>query len=91
MYKRQGEALADLGETDPGEDGDTVPLVEAVVGDLVATRLQPLHRELVGLGLGLLDRQDVDVRSGQPGLDAVDPAADGVDVPGCLLYTSRCV
>ena len=33
-------------------------------------------------GLGLLEGQDVDVVPLQEGLDAVDPAAEGVHVPG---------
>ena len=38
--------------------------------------------ELVVLALGLLDGEHVDVAALQPGLDAVDAGADGVDVPG---------
>ena len=50
--------------------------------DLVAQRLQPHQRQLVLAGLGLLQGQHVDVVALEEPLDAVDPAAEGVDVPG---------
>ena len=52
------------------------------MGDLVAEGLSRSVGELVVLGLGLLDGEHVDVAALQPGLDAVDAGADGVDVPG---------
>ena len=72
----------DVLEPDAGDDGHAVPLDEAVVGHLVAERLEPLDRELLVLALGLLDGEHVDVAALEPGLDAVDAGADGVDVPG---------
>jgi hypothetical protein len=53
-----------------------------VVGHLVAEGLEPLERELVLAGLGLLDREDVDIGAFEPGCDAIDAGPDGVDVPG---------
>ena len=76
------EADLDVVEADARGDGDAVPLAEAVMGHLVAEGLEPLERELVLAGLGLLDREDVDVTALEPGGDAVDAGADGVDVPG---------
>jgi len=52
------------------------------VGNLVAECLEAVVGELLLGGLGLLDGQHVDVSTLEPGLDAVDPGADGVDVPG---------
>ena len=76
------EADLHVVEADAGGDGDAVPLVEAVVGHLVAERLEPVEGELVLARLGLLDREHVDVGALEPGRDAVDAGADGVDVPG---------
>ena len=76
------EADADVVEADARGDGDAVPLAQAVVGHLVAEGLEAVERELVLAGLGLLDREHVDVGAFEPGGDAVDAGPDGVDVPG---------
>ena len=76
------EADPDVIEADPRDDRDAVPLVEPVVGHLVAERLEALERELVSARLGLLDGEHVDVAALEPGGDPVDAGSDGVDVPG---------
>ena len=53
-----------------------------MVGHLVAEVLEPVVGELVLAGLGLLEGEDVDVAADEPVGHAVDPGADGVDVPG---------
>ena len=73
-----------------------VPLVDAGDGDVVAEGLQAHQRQLVLAGLGLLQREHVDVVALQERLDAVDAGAEGVDVPGgdahppTLRRGSRC-
>ena len=51
-------------------------------GDVVAECLQAHQRQLVLAGLGLLQREHVDLVSLHERLDAVDAGAEGVDVPG---------
>src|SRR5699024_9218756 len=58
-----------------------VPLIEPVVGDLVAQLAERLARELRVLAFGLLDGQDVDVVALEEGRDPVDAGTGGVDVP----------
>ena len=58
-------------------------------GDLVAHRLQPHQRQLVLAGLGLLQGEHVDVVALEERLDAVDPGAEGVDVPGRDAHPPR--
>ena len=65
-----------------GGDGDAVPLVETVDGDVVAGLLKGLCWELVGAALNFLHGQHVRVRAFKESDDAVDARADGVDVPG---------
>jgi hypothetical protein len=75
-------SLLDVGEADPGGDGDAVPLVGAEVHDLVPGRLEDVVRELLVPDLGLLEGRDVDLAARQPCADPVDPGADRVHVPG---------
>ena len=76
------EADLDVLEADPAEHRHAVPLVEAGDRDLVAEGLQAHQRQLVLAGLGLLQGQHVDVVALEQRLDAVDPGAQRVDVPG---------
>ena len=76
------EAVLDVLEADPADDRDPVPLVVAERRDVVPQRLEAHRRPLVVAGLGLLEREHVDLVPGQEGLDAVDPGPDGVHVPG---------
>ena len=69
-------------DADPAEDRHAVPLVMSRGGDLIPQGLQPEKWQLVQPGLGLLDGQYVDLLALQERLDPVDPAAQGVDVPG---------
>ena len=77
-----GEADLDVLEADARQQRDAVPLVEPGDGDVVAEGLQAHQRQLVLAGLGLLQREHVDVVSLHERLDAVDAGAEGVDVPG---------
>ncbi len=72
----------DVLEPDPADDRDAVPLVRAGGRDVVPQGLEAHQRQLVLAGLGLLQRQHVDVVALQERLDAVDAGAEGVDVPG---------
>ena len=74
---------------DPADDRDAVPLVVADRGDVVAQHGQPHQRQLVLAGLGLLHGEHVDVVALQERLDAVDPAPEGVDVPGRDAHPAR--
>ena len=75
--------LAELGlhvlQTHPGQDGDPVEGVQAVVGLLVAGVAEV--RELLVRALGFLQAQHVHVGAFQEGSDPVFAGADGVDVP----------
>ena len=75
------EADLDVLQPDPGQDGHAVPLRVADVRHLIAQRLEPVGRELVVAGLGLLHRDHVEVTALDPVGDPVDPGPDGVDVP----------
>src|ERR1035437_6582180 len=67
------EADFDVSQADPRENCDAVPLVQPVVGHLVAEGVQPQHRKLRLVGLGLLYREHVAVAAFEPRLDSVDP------------------
>ena len=54
---------------------------EPDTADVVPAGLDAHQRQLVLAGLGLLERQHVDVVPVEEGLDAVDAGAEGVDVP----------
>ena len=82
------EAVLDVLEADPGDDRDAVPLVVPEGRDLVAERLEAHRRPLVVAGLGLLEGEYVDSLPLHEGLDAVDPGADGVHVPGGEAHAS---
>ena len=68
-----GEADLDVLEAHPADDRHAVPLVRAGRGDLVAQGLQPHQGQLVEAGLGLLQREHVDVVALQERLDTLDP------------------
>ena len=77
-----GEVVLDVQDRQARGDGDAVPLVESVDGDVVSGCLEGFDGELVGAALDFLHGQHVRVRALQKGDDAVDARADGVDVPG---------
>jgi len=71
-----------------GGDGNSVPLVYAEVGHLVAHALKEFPREVVVLAFGLLDGQDVAVAALKPGLNAVGAGTERVHIPGSYLHSS---
>ena len=77
-----GEADLDVLQADAAEHGDAVPLVQARDGGVVPQCLQAHQWQLVLAGLGLLQREHVDLVPLQQRLDPVDPRAQRVDVPG---------
>ena len=79
----------DVVEADLRQDRDTVPLPLAVVGALVAHRLERQRRERIVGELGLLEAQHVGLHLGEPLLDPFQTGAQRVDVPGDERITSR--
>ena len=78
---RATETPLHIVDADPTGDRNTVPVVDAVVNDVVARLGEGIERKVVVTALGLLQEHHVDRPVGRPRNDLIDPGADRVDVP----------
>jgi hypothetical protein len=88
------EAALDLRRSGLGESGDAgVALLLAPVPLAVAAvRVEDLGGELIGLGLGLLEADDVGLLALEPLAEALLPGgADAVDVPADELQATTSI
>ena len=67
-----GEPRRHVLEAHPRKDRHPVPLVDAVVGNLVPECAEPIEGKLVVSGLRLLKGEHIDVGSREPGLNPID-------------------
>src|SRR6478735_9265615 len=79
----------DVIQTHPGQHRDAVPLIGAVVRDLVTELGEPFGRKLLIRDLGLLDGDHIDVAARQPRGQPVDPSTDRIDVPGGNTHSDQ--
>ena len=68
-------------DADPTGDRNAVPVVDAVVNDVVARLGEGIERKVVVTALGFLQEHHVGRPVGRPRNDLIDPGADRVDVP----------
>src|SRR5660397_288883 len=77
-----GVAIASrIGDADARRDGYAIPLAKPVSDHFVAGRSERRERQLLGLALGLLDQQHVDVGPFQIVDHPVDAGPDRVHIP----------
>lgn len=76
-------------EPDPTRNCDTVPVVNPVMGDVIARCGKRLEWEVGVPTLCLLQQQDINVVGDSPCEGLVDPGSDRIDVPGCDPHGAR--
>ena len=74
-----GKGRLDVGKPYPGEDGHPIPLVEAMVRNLVAW--ERIEWKLFVLALGFLHQQHINIKAGESRRHSIHAGADGVYVP----------
>ena len=74
-----GKGRLDVGKPHPGEDGHPIPLVEAMVRNLVAG--ERIEWKLFVLTLGFLHQQHINIKAGEGRHHSIHAGADGVYVP----------
>lgn len=75
------EGCGNILDSDAGDDGHAVPLVEAEVGDLIAQFLKSGKGKLVIAALRFLYRKHVNIVARKKCFDAFDASSDRIDVP----------
>ncbi len=78
---RATETPLHIVDADPTGDRNAIPVVDAVVNDVVARLGEGIERKVVVTALGFLQEHHVGRPIGRPGDDLIDPGADRVDVP----------
>ena len=78
---RATETPLHIVDADPTGDRNAVPVVDAVVNDVVARLGEGIERKVVVTALGFLQKHHVGCPVGRPRNDLIDPGADRVDVP----------
>ena len=85
-----GELCLDVLKAEAGDDGNAIPLIQAVMGDLVSQLFKSSGGELVVLALGFLDGQDINVIPAQHFHHSVEASSSRIDVPDTDSHINDC-